>query len=736
MKKKIVITLCIISLIFLAGGAYIIITIEIGTAKLDNLIKLHQVEILREQLLIKIKKVQSDLILANTRYHRSINTVISNVRDLENSTFTCYDCHHDKYVLKRFENLNKEIGEYKNSLSRFLTIRANRKMLMAERDNAFRIGERLEAELNSMVHKALATLYDKTQASIRDISKTKSILYMLVVLTPFIAAGLGFIYIRELTKPVKILLRATRRLRTGDLDYKIEGLTGEFGEVATSFNAMSSSLKMNMHKIRESENRYRTLFESAVDAIFLIEAGGENAGDIVEANIAAARMHGYSVEEMSRLNVRKDLDTPETAKKVKAFTKRMLNGEWVQAEITHRKKDGTVFPVEISAGLLEFMDHRYILAFERDISERKRMEDQILQSKADWEDTFNEMTDTITIHNNDFDIIRANKAAKELLGLPDLEHNNIKCYKYYHGTDYPPEDCRGCEAIRTGKPVAFETFEPHLNIFLEMRVMPRFDSNNQMTGVIHVVRDITERKKVEEALQRTEQMKLVGEWATGLAHEIKNPLAGIKASVEILADDLNIPEEDREIVLQAIDEIKRIEVLLKSLLNFARPSKLELTVTDINDLLDKTIAFSMRHPSLPSNGSTPIEINKEFDEKLPETFADPMQLQQVFLNLLYNAIEGMNNGGRLRVKTLYDADLNSILITIADNGKGMDRETMDNAFKPFFTTKRKGTGLGLAISRRIVEEHGGEIHLESTPGIGTVFKISLRVKEDKKGQII
>jgi PAS domain-containing protein len=223
------------------------------------------------------------------------------------------------------------------------------------------------------------------------------------------------------------------------------------------------------------------------------------------------------------------------------------------------------------------MDRKYVLAVDRDISDRKKMESYILQSKLDWEDTFDTITDIITIHDKDFNIIRANKAAKEMLKLPSLEVTKaIKCYEYYHGTDCPPENCLSCVCLETGTPDSFEIFEPHLNKYLEIRAMPRFDRDNQVVGLIHVIRDISERKKVEEELQRAEQMKTVGEWATGLVHEIKNPLAGIKGSVEVLADEASIPEEDRAIVVQAVEEIKRIELLLKSLLNFAKPPEPQL----------------------------------------------------------------------------------------------------------------------------------------------------------------
>jgi two-component system sensor histidine kinase AtoS len=213
-----------------------------------------------------------------------------------------------------------------------------------------------------------------------------------------------------------------------------------------------------------------------------------------------------------------------------------------------------------------------------------------------------------------------------------------------------------------------------------------------------------------------------------LAHEIKNPLAGIKVSIEVLLDELDISEEDRTVVYKAVDEIKRIELLLKSLLNFAKPPKPQFALTDINDLLDKTIAFSLKHPSLSSDTASVIRIDKEFDGNLPEIMADPMQLQQVFLNLLFNGIEAMPDGGKLEIRTSYDAESKAARIEIFDSGIGIEIEKIERIFQPFFTTKKKGSGLGLAISRRLIEQHGGEITVKSQPGKGTVFTIILQIQ--------
>ena len=153
-------------------------------------------------------------------------------------------------------------------------------------------------------------------------------------------------------------------------------------------------------------------------------------------------------------------------------------------------------PIRDSAGTV-------IAAIEtlQDITERKTLEEQIYRAKQDWEYTFNSITDMVTVHDKDYNIIAANKAAEKILGLPLLENmKDRKCFSHYHGTERPPEGCPSCGCLQTGVSASFEIFEPHLNMFIEIRAIPRFDSNNKLIGLIHVVRDITERKKAEAAI--------------------------------------------------------------------------------------------------------------------------------------------------------------------------------------------------------------------------------------------
>ena len=165
---------------------------------------------------------------------------------------------------------------------------------------------------------------------------------------------------------------------------------------------------------------------------------------------------------------------------------------------------------EIAVKMMKSGAHDYIMkdklsrlapAIERELGdatirkEHKIAERQILQSKLDWEATFDAIPDMITIQDKDFNILHANETAKKILGLPELETDKIfKCYKYFHGEDSMPEECPSRECVKTGKAVVIEKFEPHLNRFIEIRALPRFDENNELIGLIHIVRDITKQK--------------------------------------------------------------------------------------------------------------------------------------------------------------------------------------------------------------------------------------------------
>jgi signal transduction histidine kinase len=253
MKRKIIIGLAVYSAVFLLAGVYITRTIHTATKDLDRLITLHQVEILREHYLLQVKRVQSDLTLMDTRHMRDLNTVVTNVMNMGRLIDTCFDCHHTPAGTKRLTDLKQKTESYKDALSRVITLRANPSRHVAEEEEAFRIGEELIAQVRDMIAMTSSRLGENTQKAMREIERSKYILYGLVAFGPLVSALLGFLFIMGLTRPLKVLVESTRKLKGGDLDHRVPPLKDEFGELADSFNEMSVSLKDQMRKMHRAE---------------------------------------------------------------------------------------------------------------------------------------------------------------------------------------------------------------------------------------------------------------------------------------------------------------------------------------------------------------------------------------------------------------------------------------------------------------------------------------------------
>jgi signal transduction histidine kinase len=253
MKTKIIVGLTIYAILFLGGGLYVLHLIGSTTNRLDNLIMLHQVEILREHYLIQIRRVQTDLALRETRFARDTDTVVSHVRSMGRVVRTCSDCHHDEATTARLGDLEHRTMEYQEAISRVMTVRAGEERLRAERDNAFQAGEDLIERVSDMIALTGVRLEASTQRALTSIRKTTYVLLILLAAGPLISIGLGFVFVRGITKPLGVLLETTRRLAAGDLDYRVPRLSDEFGQLGESFNAMASSLREHMTERQRAE---------------------------------------------------------------------------------------------------------------------------------------------------------------------------------------------------------------------------------------------------------------------------------------------------------------------------------------------------------------------------------------------------------------------------------------------------------------------------------------------------
>lgn len=262
----------------------------------------------------------------------------------------------------------------------------------------------------------------------------------------------------------------------------------------------------------------------------------------------------------------------------------------------------------------------------------------------------------------------------------------------------------------------------------DLRVSASFASRNDEIGdlgrnfnamVLQLRESRGEIQRLHQSqMSRAEHLATLGELAAGLAHEIRNPLAGIAGVVEIIGRDLPEGSAGREVWEEVRGEIQRIQKTLNDLLNYSRPHPPEFNAGPLHVAAERAIRLARQQ-----SASRPIDIQLVRDGDLPPCEHDPSQIEQMLLNLLLNAIQAIEKQGRVEVRLA--AGEGKAVITVSDTGRGIPRENLQKIFRPFFTTKGHGTGLGLSLARRIVETHGGHIEVQSTLGEGTCFTILL-----------
>lgn len=229
-------------------------------------------------------------------------------------------------------------------------------------------------------------------------------------------------------------------------------------------------------------------------------------------------------------------------------------------------------------------------------------------------------------------------------------------------------------------------------------------------------------------MSRAEHFATLGELATGLAHEIRNPLAGIAGVIEIVGRDLPASSPARAVVKDVREEIAQINRILTDLLGTARPRAAEMRQSDLNTTVEHAVMLARQQVL-----SKPIKIEFTPVGSLLEVDHDSDQIHQVLLNLLLNSVQAIDGAGEVRVAVFAGNDGQDAVITVFDTGHGIPAEDLPNIFRPFFTTKGNGTGLGLSLARRIIEEHHGRIEVESSAGKGTTFSVALPVRQAASG---
>lgn len=244
------------------------------------------------------------------------------------------------------------------------------------------------------------------------------------------------------------------------------------------------------------------------------------------------------------------------------------------------------------------------------------------------------------------------------------------------------------------------------------------DRDERFVGTLLMMQDLSQVKKLEEDLRRSEHLAALGKMAAGVAHELRNPLSSIKGLALVLQSKVSGGRQDQETAHILVEEVERLNRSISELLDYARPQTLQKAVVDIHSLLYKAVSLL----AIDAEAAGVLMVT-DFTESLPVVRVDEDKLNQVFLNLLLNAIQAMEDGGQVGVSTARCTA--GIRITVCDTGCGIAPDNLAKVFDPYFTTKPEGTGLGMAMSAKIVEEHGGSITLESTEGKGTSVVVEI-----------
>lgn len=323
------------------------------------------------------------------------------------------------------------------------------------------------------------------------------------------------------------------------------------------------------------------------------------------------------------------------------------------------------------------------------------------------------------------EITLVNRMVEELLGYSKKELVGSYVEDFFSYPGGPPSPLLA--TLKEGKELVREEIVVRNKdgklISIGFSTSPLSDEKGEVVGASGILKDLTETKEMERRLLRADRLAGLGEMAAGVAHEVKNPLAGIRAGVEYLSRETSPDSPEQETVKLILNEVSRLDRIVGDMTSFAYRPPLELSELDVDELLESSLKILEKE--IEEGG---VVMKRELNPQLPTIVGDGSQLSEVFINLFLNSLQAMKGGGELTVRTDYLADEDMVEIEIQDTGSGIAFEHLPKIFNPFFTTKRGGTGLGLSIVHRIVEDHNGSISAASKSGQGSTFRVKLLTK--------
>ncbi|MDZ7386602.1 MAG: PAS domain S-box protein [candidate division KSB1 bacterium] len=478
-------------------------------------------------------------------------------------------------------------------------------------------------------------------------------------------------------------------------------------------------------ELRRTELKYRTLVAMASDAIFVEDL---ESGKLVEVNARAEELTGRSRRELLATTMAV-LYPPEEQAKVEKLRAQALQGKIaVLDELRLCHADGHEVFAEVSSSVVDLGDKRVLQTIVRDVTQRRRLEQQILLSKQRLQAAFDGIQDMIAVVDTRHTIIMANRHLAQRCQVAPSELVGRRCYEAIFRRSSPCEECHVPKVLSQGQQ-HFEERETEGAIFqLWCYPMPGLDGRPEL--VVEHVKEVTEQKRMEQHLIQSEKLATVGMLSSGIAHELRNPLSIIESARYYLQETLGEVDGEVRDKLEMIQRnVRRAAAIINNLLEFSRRSEHEREMIDVQRVIDATLLLLEKELA-----SRHIRVVRE-EAHLPRVCFNVDSLKQVFLNLILNAVQAMPEGGVLGITSRLTPDGQRVEVDISDTGCGIAPEQLKHLFAPFYTTKRvgEGTGLGLYISRSIMRRYGGDIAVQSEVGQGSTFTVQIPVEGAASG---
>jgi PAS domain S-box-containing protein len=368
----------------------------------------------------------------------------------------------------------------------------------------------------------------------------------------------------------------------------------------------------------------------------------------------------------------------------------------------------------------------HLLLTVNDITDRKKIEDTLRESEIRYRTVLEASPDPISAYDKKGEVIYVNPAFIEVFGW-ELEDLLDKKIAFVPKENLPDTERMINRAIAGESFIEVETqrYTKGGNIIdVSMSAAVYLDCNGIPQGCVVNMRDITEYKKLEAELRKTQKIQAVGRLAAGVAHEINNPLTAILTSIMLLQEDIDPKDSIYKELQMVIDEALRCRNIVNSLLDFAREPRPTKRNNNIVDIIEHIIILTNKQAVLKD-----ISMESDYANDSIYLYVDKNLIEQALVNIILNAIEATDSGGKIAIKARLSQMGDMVEVLVSDSGIGILEDNIDKIFDPFFTTKEDGNGLGLSVTHGIIEQHSGSIVVESTSDLGTTFMIRLPTSE-------